>query len=246
MQIGLVLLVLVLRHLFVIFLPPVDDPFMFFSLPHPQFMWNHLTLTFRSKMAAGIRPTLSSRPRTQTYSPLWMCTTYQPQNPVHAITLRLDPCASYRTLCRGWEYSSKEWLHGGVWTGGRLMLLWFPDRQTLALNFPSTKYAWTAETGGGTRVRRPIENAETSSTNQPMENNKLLFSETCLCDTRPEGRFWKEVIWTSNSVISQTMLYHIFFTVWYLKVFFFFLFQEVCTDTWSSYICKCNNSNFNV
>lgn len=69
------------------------------------------------------------------------------------------------------------------------MLLWFPDRQTLALNFPSTKYAWTAETGGGTRVRRPIENAETSSTNQPMENNKLLFSETCLCDTRPEGRF---------------------------------------------------------
>lgn len=27
-------------------------------------------------------------------------------------------------------------------------------------NFLSTKYAWTAETGGGTRERTPVENAE--------------------------------------------------------------------------------------
>lgn len=41
---------------------------------------------------------------------------------------------------------------------GRLTLLWFPEQQTPY--FLSTKYAWTAGTGGGTRERRPIENAE--------------------------------------------------------------------------------------
>lgn len=63
------------------------------------------------------------------------------------------------------------------------MLLWFSEQ--LTPHFLSIKYAWTAETGGGTRERRPIENADkTSSTNQPMENNNKLLFQRLVCVTQ--------------------------------------------------------------
>lgn len=69
-------------------------------------------------MAAGIRPTSSSRPRTQTYSLSWTSTTCRPQNPEHAITWRSDPCASYRTQRGGPEEGRLGILLKGVTAGG--------------------------------------------------------------------------------------------------------------------------------
>lgn len=103
-----------------------------------------------------------------------MCTTYRHQNLAHDITSRLDPCASYRALWRGQEYSLKEWLHGGGWMG---------ETGPFGPPFSLYKICLDCRNRRGHQRKKAHWKCreKTSGTNQPMENNNKLRLQRLVC-----------------------------------------------------------------
>lgn len=143
-----------------------------------------------------------------------MSTTYRRQSLVHATTWRSDLCASYRALWRGCDVTER-WTVGAEHPPN-------PHQFSLHIICSDCRKDGTAEKGGPKEMQ--------ISTDHPMDYKKLHF-QRLVCMTRPDGTVWKEVIWTSHSAISRTMVYHIFFTVWiYKNLKMFFVAYKRCTE----------------
>lgn len=176
-----------------------------------------------------------------------MCPTYRRQNLVHATTSRLDLCASYRALWRGCEYSFKKWLHGGWWTWGATNAFVVSRTTDPCPPIFSPQNMLGLQKGGGTRGRRPIENAEIRLLVLISLWKIISFIFRDLCD-----KTWRPHLEESNMNVSFCHLSDHAVSYFLHGLIYNFaknengFSKEMCTETWNSYICKCNNFYFNV
>lgn len=138
----------------------------------------------------------------------------------HAITLRLDRCVSYSFL----------WSGGLWWVGSTILLTGVTpfkrdgaqggQRRLETFKTSLTNDAWTAEAEVSTERRRVIGQSPDILAFINLRNVNITAFYRDLFLRLGSNFYISEIIWKSFSAASQTMLYHIFITTVWWRIFY--------------------------